>query len=109
MIFFVIDGLIQAIDAALSVCVEKEIVTIEIQSEDESLDDPNLVRYRGDQRCTNCKHHDAEYGLFQSFVKLDVGDMRRYLHVIQKNNLVSMERHQMSSVSSPVMISMPRS
>ena len=103
------DGLIQAIDAALSVCVEREIVTIELQSEDESFDDLNLVRYRGDQRCTTCKHYDAEYGFFRSFVKLDVGDMHRYLHVIQKANLVSIERHQMSSVSSPVVISMPRS
>ena len=103
------DGLIQAIDAALSVCVEREIVTIELQSEDESFDDPNLVRYREDQRCTNCKHHDAEYELFQSFIKLDVGNIRHYLHVIQKDNIVSIERHQMSSVSSPVMISMTRS
>ena len=45
-IFLGTDGLIQAIDAALSVCVEREIVTIELQSEDESFDDPNLVRYR---------------------------------------------------------------
>ena len=45
-IFFGVDGLIQVIDAALSVCVEREIVTIEFQSEEESFDDPNLVRYR---------------------------------------------------------------
>ena len=43
-IFFGVDGLIQVIDAALSVCVEQRILIIEFQNEDESLEEPSTIQ-----------------------------------------------------------------
>ena len=43
-IFLGTDGLIQAIDAALSVYVKQRILTIELQNEDESLEEPSPIQ-----------------------------------------------------------------